>query len=297
MHKITKAKIYIIQILFLTLIKVSLVIADGSNFSSLDKFQKFYHQEKMQKLFKEKISAQNYLIFRTGFLSEKVFDLGMSPVSYSGIGGNIGLVLERKSKHLTQIKLTGSFGKIKHREHRKFAPGTALTYHFDGSCIKLYKIKEGKFNFHIGFQNQILGNIREHQRYSNSSINYDLMLGNGITVALNKEFRFIKREMHFRFLGGMNLLGFGLRPSFAFSFPEEFYDPEMPVVNGAINSFKFISLHNHISYNQQLSVTLPFKKNTNGIRFFYDLNYYRFNFNNTLRAGFSVVGIDLMMSL
>ncbi len=254
--------------------------------------------KKEDKNLKIKPFAQKSLGFRFGIMSEKTLDLGMSPVSYAGIGGNFGFLIERRTNNLVQIKLSGSFGKLKHREHKAFAPGTALTYHFDGSFLKLYKMKKEKWSFYAGYQTRVFANFREHERYSNSAFNYDLMIGGGISgAALSPDYRFLYRTFRFRYIGGMNLIGAGLRPAFAFSFPEGFETVETPIIKGTANSLKLISFHNHFSYCQQISVELPFRKNTNSVRFFYDFDYYRYNFNNNLRSGYSVFGIDLIMSL
>lgn len=242
--------------------------------------------------------AHKYILFSSGWSYNGILDNGMSRLYYRGHGLVISLGYERYNENLLEkINLETQPGLLK----TKNGKASALLLRTEAGYQYLRKYRDfddGKYILYFGGAFNNLTSFRDRNGYSNSAINYDHFSSLSLSGLINHNFTIKERKFSARLQLTTPLVSLALRPSYAFSFPEEFYADSDKRFKRTVNSMKVVTMAKYFRLRSETSITYFFH-NGNAMRLSYRWAYYRYvKFTeNELKAASHAVWFSMLLNL
>ncbi len=158
----------------------------------------------------------HYMPFGIVYSFETVKDDALSPVSYSGhFGGlSIGYYFQNE-KWISLLDINGS-GGIQHPDvNREGSRSSTITTATRGSYQLLRKLSTYRnWTFYSGLLSHNIFDFRQHNRYGNSSDNYEALFGFGPSFAVQRPFELFNKNFAIQYTLGIPFGAYYIRPSY-----------------------------------------------------------------------------------
>jgi hypothetical protein len=207
-----------------------------------------------------------------------VKDKGMSPLLYTGYGGNFSLGYQREKI----FNRTGYF--------MDFGYGLLSPDFFDGIRARNYRLNfdvyhqkyvtwiySGNYKLFAGGSVNTNTAVRDLFYFSNNSVNYEHFTSLSLSGSIRSSNRFIfTRPMDFHYQVNIPVVNFIVRPSYAFSLPTGFFNRENSILKGFWDSGHIESFNNFIRFENSITTTIHLR-NKNAFKVGYGWEFYRYN--------------------
>ncbi len=153
-----------------------------------------------------------HLKFGAGFGLQTYRDDAMSPLLYDGVQiGTYAGAEWRKQKGIFQID--GLFWLGEASAEQSGATTDNYTFGVNGSYLR--HLNTVNWRFSVGGAISTWGSFREHASLINSDYFYDVFFSVGPSGAVEKAFRFLKRDWQINWQLSVPVLTYGLRPNYS----------------------------------------------------------------------------------
>lgn len=162
------------------------------------------------------IEKGHYMPLSLSYINQTVKDQALSPVSYSGSLGGVGLgYYYQGDKWLVQLDLGGGIGYQNPDVNRADNYSQTTTLLSRIILNGLYKVASpNDWSIYAGLVSYNLFDYRTHNRYSNSSENYQALFSFGLSLATQKSFELFSKNFSFQYTIGLPFGTSYLRPSY-----------------------------------------------------------------------------------
>jgi hypothetical protein len=156
-----------------------------------------------------------YLQYHLGGARQIVKDQSLSPVSYSGSLGTMGIGFRHFGKRwLENFSLYGS-GGILTNDVTPDAPGSALLLNARVDYQVAYRVyTKNLWAIHAGLGNINVWDYRGVNQYANNSFNYNAFFSAGPYASFQKGFSLWNQEFNLQYETTVALISYVLRPSY-----------------------------------------------------------------------------------
>lgn len=224
----------------------------------------------------------HYMPFGLTYNFETVKDDALSPVSYSGSLGGMSLGYYFQNKNwISLLDVNGAGGVQKPDVNREGNRSSALTGISRGSYQLLRKVYSYQgYDFYAGILSHNLYDFRQHNRYSNSSDNYEAMFSFGTSVAVQKPFTLFSQKFAGQYTLGFPFGTYYLRPSYI-----------KPYFNDKVGSKGFAFWGDYYLLNSKTEL-IWILKNGNQLRLFYNWEFAELDVLNKTQTDLQQIGIS-----
>lgn len=227
----------------------------------------------------------HYLPLSFSYVHHTVKDDALSPVSYSGSLGGMGLgYYYQGTKWLIQLDLAGAGGVQKPDVNRdnNFSQTTSALTRANLQVLRQV-VSVSNWVIYGGLTSINTFDYRYHNRYGNSRESYESFFSAGIALGTQKSFELFSKKFTFQYTLGLPIGTYYLRPSYV-----------KPNFNGEVGSkdFAFWGDFYLISSKPELIWEL---ENGNQIRLFYHWEFSQLDDLNKVQTNMQQIGISTVL--
>ncbi len=156
-----------------------------------------------------------FLQYHLGGALQIVKDASLSPVSYSGPLGNLGIGFKHFGKHWVEsFSLHGSGGLLR-GDVNPGATGSALLINARIDYQLGYKLyRKNRWQVHAGLGNINVWDYRGVNQYANNSFNYNAFFSLGPYASLQKGFTLWNQQFNLQYETTLAAISYVLRPAY-----------------------------------------------------------------------------------
>lgn len=163
------------------------------------------------------VAAKDYLEFSLGYTYQKVKDASLSPLTYGGHLGHIGLAYRSLSdRWRNEVQLQGFGAKQYPLQGSPDNFSETLTFAGRLHYRLSYKLSQapGGTTIYGGIASNNLWDYRSHNRFGNSSENFTGIAAIGPSAQIQKTFHFWQQHWQLEYVLDLPLAAFVIRPGF-----------------------------------------------------------------------------------
>lgn len=224
----------------------------------------------------------HYLPFGVMYAYETVKDEALSPISYSGSLGALSLgYYFQNDNWISALDLNGGGGFQAPDVNRENNPSSTTTGFARGSYQLMRRITTFKdYRFYVGLLSHNMFDFRQHNRYSNSSDNFEALFGFGTSVAVQKPFTLFKKNFALSYTFGFPFGAYYMRPGYI-----------KPYLNLEAGSTGFAFWGDYYILNSKTELTWIFN-NGNQLRLFYNWEFTQLDVLNKAQTDLQQIGLS-----
>ncbi len=161
------------------------------------------------------VAKGHYLTYHLGYAYQVVKDGSLSPVSYSGHLGNLGIGFKSFGKRWNdELELHGS-GGILSPDVNPEAPASALLIGGRLNYRIGYRLlKRRKWQLHGGLSSINIWDYRDVRQYANNNFNFNGFFALGLHASAQRHFTLFAQNFTLQYQLALPLVGYVLRPGY-----------------------------------------------------------------------------------